>query len=51
VAPDLSHYSGILPCGVAEERYGVTSLADLGLQASMTDVDKALRASFAEVFG
>ena len=31
VAPDLSHFSGIVPCGVAEPRYGVTSLADLGL--------------------
>ena len=31
VEPDLSHFSGIVPCGVAEPRYGVTSLADLGL--------------------
>ncbi len=46
VAPELSHYSGILPCGVSDERHGVTSLADLGIQASMADVDKALRASF-----
>ena len=51
VAPDLSHYSGIMPCGVSDERHGVTSLADLGIEASMADVDKALRASFTEVFG
>ena len=50
VAPDLSHYSGIQPCGVADPRYGVTSLADLGVKASMADVDAALRASFEEVF-
>jgi len=51
VAPELSHYSGILPCGVNDPRHGVTSLADLGVKASMADVDKALRASFAEIFG
>ena len=51
VAPELSHYSGILPCGVSDPQHGVTSLADLGVQASMADVDKALRASFAEVIG
>ena len=31
VEPDLSHFSGIVPCGVSEQRYGVTSLADLGI--------------------
>ena len=51
VAPELSHYSGILPCGVNDPHHGVTSLADLGIEASMADVDKALRASFTEVFG
>lgn len=51
VAPDLSHYSGIMPCGVNDPRHGVTSLADLGIEASMADVDKALRVSFTEVFG
>ena len=51
VAPDLSHYAGILPCGVHEQRWGVTSLADLGAKASMTDVDTALRQSFEEIFG
>jgi lipoyl(octanoyl) transferase len=51
IAPDLSHFSGIVPCGIAEARYGVTSLADLGRAATMTDVDAALRASFERVFG
>ena len=49
VAPDLTHYRGIVPCGIAE--YGVTSLADLGVGATMDAVDAALKASFAEVFG
>jgi lipoyl(octanoyl) transferase len=44
VEPDLEHFSGIVPCGVS--RYGVTSLADLGLTASMTDVDHALEQTF-----
>src|ERR1700755_87898 len=43
VAPDLSHYAGILACGVSEVRYGVTSLRDLGVTASMADVDEAMR--------
>jgi lipoyl(octanoyl) transferase len=51
VEPDLTHFSGIVPCGVSEQRYGVTSLVDLGLPVSMTDVDIALRQAFAEVFG
>jgi lipoyl(octanoyl) transferase len=41
----------IVPCGVSEPRYGVTSLADLGLTPSMTDVDIALRAAFVPLFG
>jgi len=49
VEPELSHYAGIVPCGIAE--HGVTSLADLGLTASMADVDLALRAAWDEVFG
>jgi lipoyl(octanoyl) transferase len=49
VAPDLSHFTGIVPCGIRE--HGVTSLADLGLNASMTEVDAALREAFHEVFG
>ena len=48
VSPDLSHFSGIVPCGVRE--HGVTSLADLGLHIPMTDVDAALRKAFLRVF-
>jgi lipoyl(octanoyl) transferase len=51
VAPDLSHFSGIVPCGVSDRRYGVTSLADLGRPAFMTDVDRVLRAEFKALFG
>ncbi len=51
VAPDLSHFSGIVPCGVAEPHYGVTSLADLGRPASMAEVDRVLRAEFPPLFG
>ena len=49
VAPDLSHYAGIVPCGIAE--HGVTSLADLGRPASMKDVDISLRRTFETLFG
>jgi lipoyl(octanoyl) transferase len=51
VAPELSHFAGIVPCGVRERRYGVTSLADLGITASMAQVDAALRREFEAVFG
>jgi lipoyl(octanoyl) transferase len=51
VEPNLSHFSAIVPCGVADPRYGVTSLVDLGLPVTMADVDVALRQAFAEVFG
>jgi lipoyl(octanoyl) transferase len=51
VAPDLSHFSGIVPCGVSENRYGVTSLHDLGVHASVADVDKVLRREFDRLFG
>ena len=51
VAPDLTHFEAIVPCGVADPRYGVTSLRDLGLPATMADVDFALRQAFEEVFG
>ena len=51
VEPDLSHFDAIVPCGVVDPRYGVTSLADLGHPVAMTDVDIALRQAFIEVFG
>jgi lipoyl(octanoyl) transferase len=51
LAPNLTHFSGIVPCGVSEQRYGVTSLADLGIAATMADVDEALRQEFAPLFG
>lgn len=49
VSPDLTHFSGIVPCGI--RAHGVTSLADLGVGATLADVDAALRGAFAEVFG
>lgn len=48
VEPDLSHFGGIVPCGIRE--HGVTSLWDLGITATMEDVDMALRDAFDEVF-
>jgi lipoyl(octanoyl) transferase len=51
VEPDLSHFDAIVPCGVADPRYGVTSLANLGHPVSMADVDIALRQAFVEMFG
>ncbi|EBW2353394.1 lipoyl(octanoyl) transferase LipB [Salmonella enterica subsp. enterica serovar Enteritidis] len=49
VEPDLSHFGGIVPCGVRD--HGVTSLVDLGLPVTMDDADSALRTAFEEVFG
>ncbi|MNY70196.1 Octanoyltransferase [compost metagenome] len=49
VDPDLSHFSGIVPCGVTS--YGVTSLVDLGMLVLMEDVDIRLREAFEEIFG
>ncbi|MDI1288265.1 MAG: lipoyl(octanoyl) transferase LipB [Reyranella sp.] len=49
VEPDLSHYAGIVPCGIAE--HGVTSLVDLGLPVTLADLDTALAETFVEVFG
>jgi lipoyl(octanoyl) transferase len=49
VEPDLSHFGGIVPCGIAE--HGVTSLVDLGLPVTMADADAALKANFQRVFG
>ena len=48
---DLSHFAGIVPCGVADTRYGVTSLLDLGRPVSMAEVDMALRREFEPLFG
>jgi len=48
VEPDLSHFDGIVPCGISE--HGVTSLVDLGLPVTMDDVDVTLRQTFTEVF-
>jgi lipoyl(octanoyl) transferase len=47
---DLSHFAGIVPCGIAEPRYGVTSLLDLGITVSMAEVDAVLRDMFAAAF-
>jgi lipoyl(octanoyl) transferase len=49
VDPDLSHYEGIVPCGIQD--YGVTSFADLGLPVTLYDVDVALRTNFERAFG
>jgi len=49
VEPDLTHFSGIVPCGVAE--HGVTSLAALGIPVTMAEADSALRAAWEDVFG
>jgi lipoyl(octanoyl) transferase len=51
VDPELAHFAGIVPCGVNEPRYGVTSLVDLGVPVSMAEVDMALRAEFETLFG
>ncbi len=48
VEPDLSHFTGIVPCGITE--HGVTSLVDMGLPVTMDDLDIALRESFAKIF-
>jgi lipoyl(octanoyl) transferase len=53
IDPDLDHYRGIIPCGIAAEisGHGVTSMARLGVTASMPEIDMALRAAFDAVFG
>jgi len=48
VEPDLTHFDGIVPCGIRE--HGVTSLVDLGLPVTMNDVDVALKKTFPTVF-
>lgn len=50
VEPDLSHFEGITPCGIADPRYGVTSLVDLGRPVGMDDADQALRSAFECIF-
>lgn len=49
VEPDLSHFEGIVPCGI--RGYGVTSLVDLGLPVAMSDLDLALLRTFPDAFG
>ncbi len=49
VAPDLSHFTGIVPCGIRQ--HGVTSLQDLGIAAGIADLDLALRAAWPRAFG
>ena len=51
VEPDLSHFTGIVPCGIAQAHYGVTSLVDLGLPVTMPEVDSVLRREFEPLFG
>jgi lipoyl(octanoyl) transferase len=48
---DLSHYAGIVPCGVSEPRYGVTSLADLGIATTLAEIDALLQREFGGLFG
>lgn len=49
VEPDLTHFGGIVPCGIKE--HGVTSLADLGHIVTLDEVDMAMQAAFLDVFG
>ena len=51
VEPDLDHFAGITPCGIAEPGLGVTSLVDLGLPVGMAEADDALRRAFEAIFG
>jgi lipoyl(octanoyl) transferase len=51
VEPDLSHFEGIVPCGVSDRHFGVTSLVDLGLPIGLPEADAALRTAFEAVFG
>ena len=51
IDPDLTHFSAIVPCGIAAAHLGVTSLKDLGVTASMAEVDAALRRAFEAIFG
>jgi lipoyl(octanoyl) transferase len=51
VEPDLSHFDGIIPCGIKDAHFGVTSLVDLGLPITLPDVDSLLRREFETLFG
>jgi lipoyl(octanoyl) transferase len=51
VEPELKHFSAIIPCGISDPRFGVTSLVDLGHPVTMSDVDVALRQGFEDLFG
>jgi lipoyl(octanoyl) transferase len=51
ISPDLSHFCGIVPCGVSVKHYGVTSFADLGIRESMQNIDRILRREFEALFG
>ena len=51
VEPDLSHFDGIVPCGITAPHHGVTSLVDLGHPIAMSEFDALLRAEFEAVFG
>ena len=51
VEPNLDHFAGIVPCGIAQGHYGVTSLVDLGLPIGLAEFDMILRSEFERVFG
>ena len=51
VEPDLRAFAGIVPCGIVERHFGVTSLVDLGLPVTMTEADMAMRQAFEPIFG
>ena len=50
INPNLDHFKGIVPCGIQDARYGVTSMAALGKSVSLTEVDQALQKSFEDIF-
>lgn len=51
VEPDLTHFTGITPCGISDPNLGVTSLVDMGCPVTLPEADAALRAAFEDVFG